>query len=519
MKNIDMKILLFAGLLLAALATIPGYAQDVEFRYVKENLGININSVYDELMPVISPDGKTLYFCREGDSSNVGYGKWKDDQDIWVSTLNPDGTWSKAENIGIPLNNTYPNAVLSVTPDGNTLLLLGAYDENGKVSPGVSMTHRTTYGWSFPEKLNIRNLKQNSNYASYFLSNDSKTLLLSIEKDDSYGDRDIYVCFRQPDDSWSEPMNLGPVVNTNKKDASPFLAADGKTLYFASLGHGGFGGEDLFVSSRLDDSWKNWSKPINLGNEINTEGKDYYYIIPARADFSYLVSTENSTGLRDIFRLKIETKVKPKPVVMVYGKVRNAKTKEPIEAKVLYETLPDGVEAGLASSNPQTGDYKITLPAGLRYGFRAEAQGFISVNDNLDLSEITEYTEVERNLELVPIEKGEIVRLNNIFFDYDKAILKEESFPELNRVVKFLTENPTIEIEISGHTDARGSDDYNLELSHNRARAVVEYLIKMGITTNRLTYRGYGESVPVATNDTEEGMEQNRRVEFKILKK
>jgi outer membrane protein OmpA-like peptidoglycan-associated protein len=494
-------------------------SQEMEYKYLKENLGERINSSFDELMPLISPDGKTLFFCREGDTSNLGYKKWKDDQDIWFSMLQDDGTWSKAENIGLPLNNEYPNAVLSVTPDGNTLLLLGAYDETGKVSPGVSMTHRTTFGWAFPKKLNIKNLKQNSNYASYFLSNDSKTLLLSIENQDSYGDRDLYVSFRQPDDSWSEPMNMGADINSDKKDASPFLAADGKTLYFASLGHGGYGGEDLFVCTRLDDSWKNWTKPMNLGPEINTSGKDYYYIIPAKADYSYLVSSENSMGLRDIFRLKIETKIKPKPVVLVYGKVRNAKTKEPIDARVLYELLPEGKESGMANSNPQSGDYKITLQSGFKFGFRAEAKGFISVNDFLDLTEITEYTEIERNLDLVPIETGEIVRLNNIFFDYDKSTLKEESYPELNRVVTFLADNPTVEIEISGHTDARGSEEYNLKLSHDRSRSVVEYLISQGITTNRLTYRGYGESVPLATNDTEEGMEMNRRVEFKILKK
>lgn len=512
-KSITILVIMYACL------TFPCPGQEMEYKYIKENLGERINSTFDELMPVISPDGKTLYFCREGDSTNLGYGKWKDDQDIWYSIMQDDGTWSPALNIGFPLNNTYPNAVLSVTPDGNTLLLLGAYDESGKVSPGVSMAQRTAFGWSFPQKLNIRNLKQNSSYASYFLSNDSRTLLLSIENQDSYGDRDLYVSFRQDDDSWTEPMNLGPIINTNKKDAAPFLAADGKTLYFASLGHGGYGGEDLYTSARLDDTWKNWSAPVNLGPGINTPGKDYYYIIPAKADYSYLVSSDNSLGQRDIFRLKIEAKMKPKPVVLVYGKVRNARTKDPIEAKVLYELLPEGKEAGMANSSPQSGEYKITLQSGLKFGFRAEAKGYISVNDYLDLTDIKEYTEIERNLELVPIETGEIVRLNNIFFDYDKSVLKEESFPELNRVVKFLRENPTVEIEISGHTDARGSDEYNLKLSHDRSRSVVEYLITQGVTTDRLTYRGYGESMPVATNDTEEGMELNRRVEFKIMKK
>ncbi len=490
-----------------------------EYTVKKINLGPSVNTTFDEFAPVITPDGKTLYFCREGDTSNLGYKEWPDDQDIWYSTLQPNGTWSKAVNIGPPLNNTYPNSVRSVTPDGNTMLLFGAYNPDSTVSAGISISHRTKNGWTFPVNQKIKNYYNKSTYSSYYLANDGKTLILSIERDDSFGDRDLYVSFLQDDREWSEPMNLGDVINTDKKESSPFLAADGKTLYFSSLGHGGFGGEDLFFSTRLDDTWKNWSKPQNLGGNINTAGKDYYYIIPAKADVAYFVSTENSIGGRDIFKLQPEEVYKPEPVVMIYGKVLNKKTKEPIQASVIYEILPEGNEAGRASSKPVTGEYKITLPPGSNYGFRAEADGFMPVNDHIDLKNIKEYTEIERNLELVPIEKGEVVRLNNIFFDYDKATLKEESFPELNRVVKFLNDNPNVEIEIDGHTDSRGSDEYNLALSENRSKSVADYLVSKGISQDRLTYKGYGESRPLADNETDEGREMNRRVEFRIMKK
>ncbi|HXH17555.1 MAG TPA: OmpA family protein, partial [Chitinophagales bacterium] len=212
--------------------------------------------------------------------------------------------------------------------------------------------------------------------------------------------------------------------------------------------------------------------------------------------------------------------IRPNPVMLVYGTVFNKKTLKPIgNADVEYETLPGGEEAGIARSEPDNGSYKIVLPYGKLYGILAKADGYISVSDNLDLTQVAEYQEIQKDLYLAPIEVGEIVRLNNIFFDYDKATLRPESFPELDRVVAFLRENQKVEIELSGHTDHRGSDNYNLVLSQNRAKAVVDYIIRHGIDASRLIAKGYGETKPVASNDTEEGMQLNRRVEFEILKK
>ncbi|MFA5403843.1 MAG: OmpA family protein [Ignavibacteria bacterium] len=211
--------------------------------------------------------------------------------------------------------------------------------------------------------------------------------------------------------------------------------------------------------------------------------------------------------------------MKPNPVVLIYGRVLNAKTNEPIEAEIKYENLSSGLEAGIANSNPNDGSYKIILPYGNNYGYSAKANGYYSVSENINLKKFSDYKEIEKNLYLAPIEIGEVVRLNNIFFDFNKYELKPESFPELDRIVKFLTDYPILEIELSGHTDNLGSHDYNQKLSENRANAVAEYLFTKGISRNRIMVIGYGETLPIDTNDTDEGRQKNRRVEFKILKK
>lgn len=481
-----------------------------------ENLGKRINSKYSELMPVISPDEKTLFLIRGGDPNNTG---GKDNQDIYYSK-NENNKWSEAKNIGKPLNNEASNGVLSVTPDGNTLLLFGKYDEKGdNTGKGLSFSHRTNDGWSMPESLQITNYYNKNKYTSVCMSNDGKTILLSLERDDTFGEKDIYVSFLQTDGSWSEPLNLGNDINTEYGDGTPFLASDGVSLYYSTEGLPGYGSTDIFVTKRLDDSWTKWSEPQNIGKPVNTSGWDAYYSIAASGEYAYFVSANNSLGNEDIFRIKLPEKAKPNPVVLISGKVLNSKTNKPLDGTISYETLPDGKEAGIARTNPSNGEYKIVLPYGKKYGFSAKANDFISVSDNIDLTNIAEYKEINRDLFLVPIEVGEIVRLNNIFFDFAKATLRDESIPELDRVVAILINNPSMEIQMAGHTDNVGSDDANLQLSRERAKAVKEYIVSKGIKESRIISKGFGKTKPVSTNETEEGKQLNRRVEFTILKK
>jgi outer membrane protein OmpA-like peptidoglycan-associated protein len=301
---------------------------------------------------------------------------------------------------------------------------------------------------------------------------------------------------------------------------TPYLAPDGVTLYFSSNRPGGLGDNDIWITKRLDKTWQKWSEPVNLGSPINTPDWDAFFTLDAGGEYAYMTSSLGGYGQSDIVRVKLLEKEKPNPVVLVSGNVYNKKTNQPLSASLVYETLPDGIVAGNGISDPADGAFKIVLPYDKNYGIRATADKFFAISENLNLDSLVKagYKEIHKDLYLVPIEIGQIVRLNNVFFDFDKWDLRPESYVELDRVVKLLNENPTIEIEMSAHTDSRGSDEYNFKLSDNRARSVMEYILSKGIAANRITSQGYGETKPVATNDTDEGRQWNRRVEFKIVK-
>ncbi|HEU5146512.1 MAG TPA: OmpA family protein [Chryseosolibacter sp.] len=493
---------------------------------VVEALDQNVNSEYSELNPLLSPDGKTLYFSRKNHPGNLG-GE-SDKEDIWYSQLDSTGQWSLAKNIGAPLNNNEPNfinSIQSVTPDGRTaVMVLGnRYLDNGKMQAGVSISSNVGGTWSQPVALEITNDYNFNEKANYFLTNNRRTLIMSVEREDSYGDRDLYVSFMKEDSVWTEPLNLGDVINTAAEESAPFLAADDKTLYFSSKGFSGYGGNDIFASRRLDDTWTNWSDPENLGPEINSPLEDLFFNIPASSEYAYY-SRGVSESNTDIFRVKLPILQSPEPWVIVRGKIVDARSGNPVGAKIVYERLPDGQELGIAQSDPRTGDYEIRLPGGHLYGIRAEAKERISENQNIDLRNVTsDQIVTAKDFQLDPIgitavEENVTLVLNNIFFDFDKSTLKAESFPELNRIVSEMSKRSTMQIQIAGHADATGTEAYNLKLSERRAKAVVQYLIKKGIADNRISVAFFGEQNPVAPNTTPDGRRRNRRVEFKILK-
>lgn len=496
--------------LLALASAAP--AQEAQYR-LRENLGPNINTASDEVLPIIAPDGKTLYFVRKDYPENVGGPV----DDIWFSEVQPDGTWGKARNIGAPLNNSGFNFVCTALPDNNTLLLGNNYMADGTQRQGVSTTYRTDGGWSFPVNLYIKNLRNKSKLSEYSMSPDGRVLILSIQPPDSgLGERDLYISFLENGNIWSEPRNLGPKINSAGTDITPFIAADNLTMYFSSNRPGGFGSNDVYMVRRLDETWMNWSEPMNLGWPINTPDWDAYYTIPASGEYAYFVSTTEGFGKSDLFRIILPESVRPTPVLLVSGEVRDVDGKH-VPAKIVYERLSDNKQAGTAIANPETGQYTIALPKGHNYGFHAEADGYYPISENIDLSNLAQFDEVKRDLVLAPITLGQTIRLNNIFFDFGKATLRTESIPELDRFVAFLQTRPKLIVEVQGHTDNVGSDDFNLELSRKRATSVAEYITSHGVNSLRVIPRGFGETLPVATNDTDEGRQLNRRVEYKII--
>jgi len=490
---------------------------DAGLRYEQapEHLGASINTEYEEMTPVITPNRQGIYFSRRFDPGNTG--GTRDLQDVYFSRFSESG-WSEAINVGRPINNDGPNAVFSVSPDGNTLLLMNTYTSDGQQKGmGLSISHRTIDGWSVPQDVKMRSFYNKSFYNEYFLGNDGKVILLAVNRDDSFGSRDLYVSFYEGNDIWSAPENLGKTINTAGTELSPFLAADGKTLYFSSNGHPGFGRNDIFMARRLDESWTNWTVPYNLGTPINSSGTDAYYSIPAAGDYAYYVSNNQGAGRNDIFRIALPTPVKPEPVVLVYGKVLNSKTRAPIATGITYHNFADHHQVGIAQSDPGSGHYEIVLPVSQVYSFFAEKSGFYSVQDRLDLSDVKMYQEVERDLYLTPIESGQLVKMNNVLFYQSKAQLIPTSYPELDKLARMMLENPAIKIQLEGHTDNVGDRFKNQKLSEERVEAVKQYLVNQGVVPERITGIGYGGSRPIADNSQELTRRLNRRVEFMIL--
>lgn len=487
-------------------------------------MGSPVNTQLPELRPTISADGNLLFFIRQNHPHNTNFNTVRNSQDIWFAMRDSSGTWSKAVHLGYPLNTAYYNSVFWISPDNNRILIRGAFVNGDYAGNGVSMCWLQEDGyWSKPEALLIRNyVKYDRGLRSgATMAHDGKTLLLYMSPEKGSPLNDIYVSLLLPDGTWAEPKSLGKKINLpNNDEMTPYLASDGETLYFSSDRPGGLGDNDIWMTRRLDKTWQKWSDPVNLGSPINTAEWDAFFTLDAGGEYAYLTNSEGGFGESDIVKVKLLEKERPKPIVMVTGNVYNAKTKMPLCASLIYETLPDGVEAGNGISSAIDGSFKIVLPYDKNYLIRATADKFFAQSENLNLDSLVKvgYKEIHKDLYLVPIEVGQIVRLNNVFFDFDKWDLRPESFVELDRVVKLLQDNPAIEIEMSAHTDSYGSDDYNFKLSDNRARSVMEYILSKDISPGRIISHGYGETVPVAPNDTPENRQLNRRVEFKILK-
>ncbi len=547
-----------------------------------ENLGSAVNSEFSELNPVISPDGRTLFFGRKNHPANrygvKGSETISGSQDIWFSEKVGD-TWSTARRLSEVLNRDQYNTILSISPDGQTILLKGAYVNGTYETRGFSISNKTTAGWTVPVKVDIPGYEQMSKGKNEYgyLTMDGKAILLAFARKKNSEDDDLYVSFFE-DGHRTRPLELGDEINTKYSETTPFLSADGKTLYFSSDRPGGQGSQDIYLTRRLDDTWQHWRKPQNLGSPINTDEYDAYYSISAKGDYAYFMSGKGSLGKKDIFRLALEsaetegtslksgvspegtspksggteaggntsggkignapadaamadsrfgpsstrsvTSQESDPVVLLSGTVLNQQTgKVPEDASVTYEDLSNGKVLGQAKPDPTTGKYTLVLPYGKNYGITAKAKGLIPTSTNLDLTTARgRYLELDdRDLSMVPLVKGNTATINNLFFDLGKATLKPESEPELKRILQVMKENTALVIEISGHTDNTGSDEINNKLSLERANAVRENLLKGGIDQARIKTKGYGKSKPKADNATEEGRQINRRVEIEIL--
>jgi outer membrane protein OmpA-like peptidoglycan-associated protein len=513
--------------------------QNLRENILVERLSDNVNSPYQETRPLIAPDGQTLYYSRANHPENLG-GE-EDENDIWYSELNPEtGEWEKSKNMGEPLNTKGPNFISSITPDGNamTVLLGNEYTNRDKMKPGVSVSTKTSDGWSKPQSLEIINAFIESTDGNYFLANNRRVLIMAIDRYDTQGGKDLYVSFLQRDKKWTEPMNLGNDVNTAHMESSPYLAADNETLYFSSKGFSGYGGSDVYISRRLDNTWTNWTEPENLGPDINSIGDDVFFNIPPSGQFAYY-SKSQEEGNGDIYKIAMPVFYQPAPVVSVAGKVIDAQTKQPLASKISYDLLPENSSVGFTVSDSVTGEYEILLPAGSAYEYKAEADGYKSATATIDLLDETDFVVINRIIELttgedepflasvdsvdrekvqgfISGETRELILSSAVLFEFASDYVNESSYPVLDQIAEFMKKNPALSLILEGHTDSVGPAQYNLSLSKRRAQSVEAYLVEKGIKKSRFETKGYGMQQPVATNDTKEGRSQNRRVVFSI---
>jgi len=536
------------------ISTSVELASGISDRLTITRLEKTINSEYKEIRPLVSPDGFTLYFSRKNHPENVG--GTLDPEDIWYSEYDYEmNDWAEAKNMGPPLNNPGANYISSISPDGNTMtVILGnRYQKNEKMIPGVSISTKSSDGWSKPVPLEIENPFIEKNDGDYFLAQNRKTLILAVERFDTHGGKDLYVSFRMKNGKWSEPLNLGNKINSAGDEIAPFLAADDMTLYFSSRGYSGFGAADIYISKRTDDSWQNWTTPENLGNTVNSAEEDIFFNIPPSGQYAYF-SKGNTEYDADIYRIELPIFLQPSPVVTISGKIFNAETLQPVTARIRYELLPEGTDLGYTFSDSISGDYEIILPAGSYYGYQVDQKDYILINDTINLTVLKNYQEIRKDLYLSPrkseagvmtpiassveketsheessrhvMEEGErekqayeAIELNDgvlavkVQFEFDSYRIRKDSYPDLNRIVNLLKSTP-VRIIVAGHTCNVGNASYNMILSRSRAKAVYDYLVKQGVDPEKMVITGYGEERPLDSNNTLAGKERNRRVEF-----
>ncbi len=505
-----------------------------------DNLGASINTMYPEYCPIINADESMLIFTSRRDNTT---GEKRDPQDgkYYEDILIADraGESWKVTNPGKPLNSDLHDATVGLSPDGQTLYVYKGENGGDLYECVLKGTE-----WGKPKRMDKTiNTKYHESSAS--VGPDGRTLYFVSDREDGVGGRDIYVSYMDDKGKWDDPINLKE-LNTIYDEEAVFIHPDGRTLYFSSKGHKTMGGFDIFKSVYENGKW---SEPENLGYPINTADDDVFFSISASGQHAYMSSARaGGIGEQDIFLITfllekplstnsednlIAWRTEPvsetvmentvdvmtASLTLLKGRVLDDDTKDPVEAEIILTDNTTGEQLATFTSNSATGKYLVSLPSGKNYGIAVNADGYLFHSENFDIPNAAAYQEIEKDIYLKKVEVGKEIVLRNIFFDFNQSTLRPESKAELERLAQLLRENPTIKIEISGHTDNVGSAAYNKGLSERRAKSVVDYLIGVGISADRMTYVGYGFDKPIASNDTDEGRQLNRRTEFKITSK
>lgn len=475
-----------------------------DYRFQPVNLGDSVNSADAEYYPSLTIDGNQLIFTRRVNGKN---------EDFFESDR-VDNHWTHAKALVGKLNTNLSEGAQNVSQDGQWVIFTGCLYPDGFGSCDLYISYLTADGWTAAENLGAA-INTEFYETAPSLSPDKKDLYFASNRPGGYGGSDIYVSHRTSTGRWTEPENLGPVINTAGEEGSPFIHADNQTLYFSSNGHQGYGGLDIFVSRKGTDG--KWSLPENLGYPINTIEDDISLTIAGDGKTAYYSGDRADThGKSDIYTFELRSDIRPAKTLWVKGKVYDQKTQKGLPCTVELTSLGSKQLISQLQTD-ETGNYLTTLPVGQDYAFNVNRKGYLFYSANFQLSRKEADSVYHIDIPLQPIEPNATVVLKNIFFDVNKFDLKPESTIELNKLVQLMKDNPTLNIQINGHTDNVGKVADNQVLSENRAKAVVAYLTANGIATNRLSFKGWGDAQPVADNKLESGRAQNRRTEIKVV--
>lgn len=474
------------------------------------NLGPEVNTAGYEFVNYISPDRLRLFYTRrmtEGDRL---------DEQFFYSINRADTSWSASIDLGPPINTEGDEGAMALSPDGQLLFYSACNRPDGYGSCDLYVSRLQGDKWGDPVNLGpVVNSPAWESQPSF--SSDGRTLYFVSNRPGGIGNSDIWISTLSDDGNWSTPINAGNIINTPDAERGPFIHPDGTTLYFSSNGHIGMGQGDIFYSVMKDGEW---SKPVNLGYPINSKDDEVTMIVDNEGKVAYYSSAkEKGFGLQDIYAFNLPENVRPAKVSYMKGLIYDSITKAPLEARFNLINLSTGGSIVASTSNPADGSFLLCIPSGHSYALNVEKKGYLFYSAHFEMKEAGDYINpFHKDIPLKPLREGESIVLSNIFFETDSFNLLPESTTELDQLVKLLTKNSRLHIQISGHTDNVGTDDYNRVLSEMRARSVYNYLVAAGIDRNRLTYKGYGRSKPAAANESPEGRALNRRTEMMVTR-
>jgi outer membrane protein OmpA-like peptidoglycan-associated protein/tetratricopeptide (TPR) repeat protein len=493
--------------------SIRAVANPVPFEPV--NLGNNINTRYDEYWPSLSVDESMMVLTRQIPIDENNPRIYMNRQEDFYFSEFKDGEWQPAKNAGYPPNTPNNEGAQAISANGKYLFFTACNRREGLGGCDLYYSEKDGDRWSIPVNLG-RPVNSGYNEKQPSVSADGSMLYFVSDRPGGKGKYDVWISQKNIDGTWMDPVNAGDSINTPGDEQSPFIHQDNQTLYFCSTGWPGLGRYDIYLSKKKDD--QTWSEPVNLGYPINTYHNEEGLIVNASGNKAYFSSDRVSGQGRDIFEFDLYEKIRPVKVSYMKGKVYDAETWQRLQARFELIDLNTGETVMISNSEAGTGEFLVCIPADTDYALNVSKKGYLFYSDHFSVEKVYERNEPYlKDVPLQPIKIGQHIILRNVFFAYNSYELQERSEIELNRVLELMNENPSLVVEISGHTDNTGTPEYNQGLSERRAGSVKNYLIENGISSIRMTAVGYGLTKPIASNETEEGRAENRRTELKIL--